>query len=135
MLLHEDLTKKIIGAFYTVYNQLGFGFLESVYEKAMMIELEKQGLKCERQQSIPVYYDEVAIGKYYADIVVEDTIILELKACPLVKEHGLQLYNYLKATDIEVGLLMSFGKKPVIDRKLFTNDLKKRQGKAPISEK
>jgi GxxExxY protein len=126
MLLHEELTKEIIGAFYIVYNKLGFGFLESVYEKAMMIELAKQGLMCERQKCIPVYYDNIEIGKYYADIVVEDKVILELKACPIIKEHGLQLYNYLRATNIEVGLLMSFGQIPTIERKFFTNDLKKK---------
>ncbi|MFK7949498.1 MAG: GxxExxY protein [Saprospiraceae bacterium] len=123
-MLHEELTDEIINAFYTVYNTLGFGFLESVYEKAMLIELKNRELKCESQQQIPVYYEKHNVGKFYADIIVEDKVILELKACPLAKEHGLQLYNYLKSTKIEVGLLMSFGKKPVVQRKIFNNDLK-----------
>jgi len=123
--LHEELTKRIIACFYEVYNQLGYGFLEKVYEHAMMIELSRNGLAARNQQPIKVHYREQLVGDYYADIIVDDTIILELKAAEgIVEEHELQLINYLKATDMEVGLLLNFGKKPEIRRKIFTNDRK-----------
>ncbi len=125
MLLHEELTKVIIDCFYRVYNQLGYGFLEKVYENAFVIELRKQGLIANQQQAISVYYDDIEVGNYFADIIVEDTVILELKAdTDLAKAHEVQLSNYLKATKIEVGLLFNFGEKPVFKRRLFTNDLK-----------
>jgi len=124
-LLHKDLTSKIINCFYTVYNTLGFGFLEKVYENALMIELRKNGIKAEKQKPIKVYYTEELIGEYFADIFVEDTVIVELKAAEfLIEEHELQLINYLKATDKEIGLLLNFGKKPEFKRKIFTNDKK-----------
>ena len=117
---HKDLSSKIISCFYTVYNKLGTGFLEKVYEKALKIELEKSGLKVERQKPITVYYDDQLIGEYFADLVIEDTIILELKASKkLHKAHEYQLINYLKATEFELGLLLNFGKKPEIKRKVF----------------
>ena len=124
MLLHKDITDKILSCFYTVYNTLGYGFLEKVYENALKIELENEGLSCEVQKAISVFYDGYVVGKYYADIIIENKIILELKACPLVKEHEFQLLNYQKATEIEVGLLLSFGKEPKFKRKIFTNDKK-----------
>jgi len=125
-LLHKELTSKIINCFYTVYNTLGFGFLEKVYENAMILELRKQGMLAEKQKPIQVHYDETIVGEYFADIFVEDTIILELKAVEfLIEEHELQLINYLKATDKEVGLLLNFGKKPEFKRKIFTNNKKK----------
>ena len=94
----------------------------------MMIELQKYGLHCVKQKSIKVYYDNIEIGDYYADIIVNDLVILELKASEvLVQENEFQLINYLKATDKEVGLLLNFGKKPEIKRKIFTNDKKKIQ--------
>ena len=125
ILLHEDLTKVIIECFYKVYNQLGYGFLEKVYENAFVIELRKQGLITNQQQAICVYYDNIEVGNYFADIIVENTVILELKAdSDLAKAHEVQLSNYLKATKIEVGLLFNFGEKPVFKRRLFTNDLK-----------
>ncbi len=124
-MLHKELSGKIIEAFYTVYNTLGYGFLEKVYENAMMIELRKHGLHCSQQQHIHVYYDEEKVGDYYADIIVEEDIIIELKAAEsIVKEHEYQLINYLKATEIEVGLLLNFGKAPQFKRKIFTNDRK-----------
>jgi GxxExxY protein len=126
-LLHEDLTKKIIGCFYNVYNELGYGFLEKVYENALKIELEKAGLKVETQKKIEVYYKSEKVGHYVADLVVNDSVILELKATPIIEAHILQLFNYLKATDIEVGLLLSFGEKPVFIRKVFSNERKKNQ--------
>lgn len=123
--LHKDLTSKIINCFYSVYNTLGFGFLEKVYLNAMIIELTKQKIYVEKQKPIKVYYSENVVGEYFADIFVENTVIVELKAAEcLVEEHELQLVNYLKATDKEVGLLLNFGKKPEFRRKIFTNDRK-----------
>ncbi len=125
-LLHKELSNKIIKCFYTVYNTLGFGFLEKVYENALMIELSKNGLKAEKQKHIKVYYENQTVGEYFADIIVDDSIILELKAAEfVVEEHELQLINYLKATEIEIGLLLNFGKNPEFKRKIFTNDRKK----------
>ena len=125
-LLHKELSNKIIKCFYTVYNTLGFGFLEKVYENAFMIELSTNGLKAEKQKQIKVYYENQTVGEYFADIIVEDSIILELKAAEfVVEEHELQLINYLKATEIEIGLLLNFGKSPEFKRKIFTNDRKK----------
>jgi GxxExxY protein len=122
MLLHKDVTDLIIKAFYNVYNTLGYGFLEKVYENAMMIELRKLGLTAQRQVPIKVFYEEEIVGEYFADIVVEENIILELKAAEnLREEHECQLINYLKATKIEVGLLLNFGKKPQFKRKIYTN--------------
>ncbi len=121
----NHLTSKVISAFYTVYNTLGYGFLEKVYENALKIELAKQGFKVEQQKPIKVYYDTFIVGEYFADLFVEDTLIIELKAAETIcEEHEAQLLNYLKATKIEVGLLLNFGKKPEIRRKIFTNDKK-----------
>lgn len=125
-LQHKEITYKILRAFYTVYNTLGFGFLEKVYENAMIIELRRIGLACIRQQPIRVFYDELAVGDYFADIVVECLIILELKAGEAIaEEHELQLINYLKATEIEVGLLLNFGRNPGFKRKVFANKNKR----------
>jgi GxxExxY protein len=119
---HKELTDKIIQAFYCVYNELGFGFLENVYQNALYFELQNRGFKVEPQKAIDVYYQTQLVGKYKADLVVNDLIILELKAVDcLVEEHELQLINYLKATDKEVGLLLNFGMKPEIRRKAFDN--------------
>ena len=124
--LHQEITSKIISAYYTVYNVLGFGFLEKVYENSLVIELQKLGLKVESQYPIDVYYDHIKVGKYFADLVVEDKVILELKAAEtLCEEHEFQLINYLKATDYEIGLLLNFGKKPEFKRKIFSNKFKK----------
>ncbi len=125
-LLHQELSGRIINCFFTVYNTLGYGFLEKVYENAMMIELRKNGIKAQKQKPIRVFYERESVGIYFADIIVENLIILELKAHEYVAaESELQLINYLKATDKEVGLLFNFGKKPEFRRKIFTNDLKK----------
>ena len=122
---HKELTDKIIEAFFCVYNKLGFGFLENVYQNALYFELVKRGYKVEAQKAINVYYQTYLVGKYKADLMVNDLIILELKAAEcLVTENELQLINYLKATDKEVGLLLNFGKKPEIRRKAFDNDRK-----------
>jgi len=122
---HKELTDKIIQAFYCVYNELGFGFLENVYQNAIYFELQNRGFKVEPQKAIDVYYQTHLVGKYKADLVVNDLIILELKAVEcLVEEYELQLINYLKATDKEVGLLWNFGMKPEIRRKAFDNSRK-----------
>ena len=124
-LKHSDLTEKIIKAFFSVYNKLGFGFLEKIYEKALLIELRKIGLNANCQTPIKVYYDGPEVGLYFADIVVENLIIIELKAGEgLIEEHEAQLVNYLKATNIEVGLLLNFGIKPQFKRKVFSNNYK-----------
>uniref|UniRef100_A0A832G7N1 GxxExxY protein n=1 Tax=Ignavibacterium album TaxID=591197 RepID=A0A832G7N1_9BACT len=124
--LHQELTSNIISCFYKVYNTLGFGFLEKVYEDALLFELSKSGLFVERQKPIKVYYEDKLVGEYFADLIVEDKVIIELKAVDaLIEEHELQLINYLKATEIEVGLLLNFGKRPEIRRKIFSNTKKK----------
>lgn len=122
---HKILTRRIIRAFYKVYNTLGYGFLEKVYEKSLLIELKTQGLVCTSQSPIKVYYNDLNVGVYYADIIVEALIILELKASEgISEEHEFQLINYLKATDLEIGLLLNFGKTPQFKRKIFTNNPK-----------
>jgi GxxExxY protein len=124
-LLHKEITEKIIKAFYKVYNQLGFGFLERVYENAMFIELTNIGFHCERQKYLDVYYKGNRVGEFFADILVENKVIVELKATEvIVKDFENQLINYLKSSDIEVGLLLNFWKKPEFKRKIFTNNLK-----------
>ena len=123
---YKDLTDRIIQAFYGVYNELGFGFLENVYQNALYYELQNRGFNVEAQKAIDVHYQTCIVGKYKADLIVNDLVILELKAVDyLVFEHELQLINYLKATDKEVGLLLNFGVKPEIRRKVFDNDRKK----------
>ena len=120
---HTEITEKIIQAFYEVYNILGYGFLERVYENAMFIELKAMGLYVEKQKRIQVYYENLLVGDYFADLIIGESVIVELKAAEsLCEEHELQLINYLKATEIEVGLLLNFGKKPEFKRKVFTNE-------------
>lgn len=123
---HKELTDRIIGIFYKVYNKLGYGFLEKIYEKAMVIELEKEGIPVESQFPIQVNYDGVVIGEYFADMLVDSKVIVEIKAArEIVAEHEAQLLNYLKATNIEVDLLLNFGPKPQFERKAFDNKRKK----------
>ena len=123
--LYKEKTDRILSAFYEVYNALGYGFLERVYQNALYQELNRKGFTCEVQKQIKVYYKGKEVGEYYADILVDKCIILELKACDrLCKEHELQLINYLKATDIELGLLLNFGEKPQVCRKVYTNERK-----------
>ncbi len=111
---YKELTEKIIGCAYGVYNKLGFGFLESVYEKCLMIELRKEGIKAESQEAIVVRYDDAVVGEFVADIVVEGTIIVELKSVRrIVLSHEVQLVNYLVATGKPVGLLLNFGESKV----------------------
>ena len=124
-LLHSDITNLILKGFYNVYNQLGYGFLEKVYENAMVIELRKLGLFVEKQKAIKVYYGENLVGDYFADLMINKKVIVELKvAFTLAPEHEAQLLNYLKATDKEVGLLLNFGTEPQIARKIFENQNK-----------
>jgi GxxExxY protein len=124
-LLHTEITEKIIKSYYKVYNTLGYGFLEKVYEKAMVIELSKNGLEVKNQHPITVFYRNEIIGEYFADIIVNDLVIIELKAAmEISEEHECQLINYLKATNIELGLLMNFGKEAEYKRKVFMNGYK-----------
>ena len=107
---HEELTHKIIGCAYKVYKKLGFGFLESVYRKAMVIELGKAGIKVEEERPITVYYDEYVVGKFSADLYVQEIIVVELKSVQnMVRDHEVQLVNYLKGTRKNIGLLINFG--------------------------
>jgi GxxExxY protein len=125
-LLYQDLTEAIIQAYYKVYNTMGYGFLEKVYENCMAIELRKRGLEVVKQDRINVFYEGEQVGEYYSDLFVNGKVIIELKAVEvIIQEHENQLVNYLKATEIEVGLLMNFGPKPSFKRKIFTNERKK----------
>ena len=126
---HHELTAEIIRRFYIVYNKLGYGFLEKVYEKALTFELGKAGIHVQLQSPINVYYETELVGEYFADLLIENKIIIELKAAEAIcEEHELQLINYLKATEIEVGLLMNFGKKPEVKRKVFSNNNLRKSG-------
>ena len=119
---HTDLTEKIIKAFYKIYNTLGYGFLEKIYENAMMLELKNLEISVISQAPIEVLYESHIVGEYFADILVDKKVIVEIKASKnLIEEHEAQLLNYLKATNIEVGLLLNFGPKPEIKRKAFSN--------------
>ena len=117
---YEKLTEKIIGCSYRVYNTMGFGFLESVYQKCMLIELEKAGLNAESQKPIAVHFGNEILGEFIADIIVNDTVIVELKSVrQIIKSHEVQLVNYLVATGKPVGLIINFGTKKVeIKRKV-----------------
>lgn len=122
---HKELSEKLIETFYKVYNNLGYGFPEKVYENALMIEFKRNGIHAIPQSPIKVIYEGETIGEYYADVLIDNKIIIEIKAAKqLVEEHEAQLLNYLKATDIEVGLLLNFGPKPEIKRKAFDNNRK-----------
>ena len=119
---NKNLTEKIIKIFYKVYNNLGYGFLEKVYENAMMIEFKRIGIPVVSQSAIKVVYESEVIGEYFADVLVDNKVIVEIKALKsLAVENEAQLLNYLKATDIEVGLLLNFGPKPDFKRKVFDN--------------
>ena len=116
----SDLTEKIIGCAFKVYNTLGSGFLESVYHKSLHIELEKSGLASEVQKPIKVYYDDQPVGDFFADIIVNELVVVELKAIQKInKTHEVQLVNYLRATGFPVGLLINFGEEKIeIKRKV-----------------
>ena len=120
-MIHENLTAEIISAFYEVHRILGFGFLEQVYQNALYKELIRRGLKCECQKELNVYYKNEIVGTYRPDIIVEDKVILELKAVSKLRlEHEWQLVNYLKGTGLKVGLLLNFGLSAEMKRKVFT---------------
>lgn len=125
MLKHADITKTIIGAFYTVYNGLGYGFLEKVYRNALAHELQHCGLQVIVEQPISVFYAGVVVGEYFADLIVENKVIVELKRAESIGEaHLAQLINYLQATRYEVGLVLNFGPEPSFERRFFSNEKK-----------
>lgn len=125
MYKHKELTGRLIEAFYDVYNALGYGFLEKVYENALVIELRKMGIVVVSQAPIQVHYDGHLVGEYFADLLVDEKVIVEVKAVRTLGDaHEGQLLNYLKATRYEVGLLLNFGPKPQIKRKAFDNERK-----------
>jgi GxxExxY protein len=133
-LKHGEITEKIIGAFYDVYNELGFGFLESVYHKAMLIALVDLGLSVETQVNLPVFFRGHLVGDFFADILVERAVILELKAADeLASAHDSQLLNYLKASSAGVGLLLNFGPRPRFKRLVFDNERKRSRPKIESS--
>ena len=122
---YRALTGTILNAFYTVYNALGYGFLEKVYENALAYELRRRGLHAEPQQQLNVFYDGVIVGEYFADLLVEHVVVLELKAADAIDEsHTAQLINYLKATKCEVGFVLNFGPEPKFERRYFSNHRK-----------
>ena len=124
-LKHGALTYQILGCFYRVYRQLGAGFLESVYLKSMLIELQDTGLSAQAEVPVPVWFKGHDVGQFRADIVVEDLVLLELKAAEqLCRAHEAQLVNYLRATHLELGLLLNFGPKPQFKRLVFENERK-----------
>ena len=125
---YEELTHKIIGCAYRVFNQLGFGFLESVYRKAMVIELTKDSLKVEAEKPLKVYYDNQVVGEFYLDLYVKNEIIVELKSVEnLIKAHEVQLVNYLNGLKKEIGLLINFGPSGVEVKRKFRKTIN-RQG-------
>ena len=123
---HSELTEAIIGTFYEVYNELGHGFLESVYENSMLIALRSKGFEALQQIAVPVHFRGILVGDFEADILVNRLVFLELKAVRAIDPaHIAQLLNYLRATEIEVGLLLNFGPKPEFKRVVFGNNRKR----------
>lgn len=128
-LKHADVTEKIIGVFYDVYNELGYGFLECVYEESLLIALNQAGLAANRQIPLPVWFRGHKVGEFRADVLVEDCVLLELKAArSLDPAHEAQLLHYLKSTEVEIGMLLNFGTRPQFRRLIFDNDKKKIRG-------
>jgi GxxExxY protein len=124
-LLHKSITDVILKVYYEVYNELGCGFLEKVYQNAMYFELKSLGYKVEAQKQIKVYFKNQLVGEYYSDLLVEDKVIVELKATELLMNvHVAEIINYLKSTPIEVGILLNFGEEPEFKRIIYTNDRK-----------
>lgn len=122
---HSELTGKILGAFFKVHQELGYGFSEKVYENSLVILLEEMGLKVDPQVELPVYFHGQKVGEYKADLVVDNVVLLELKAAEkIVEDHAAQLLNYLKATNIEVGLVLNFGPTAEFRRKVYDNERK-----------
>ncbi len=126
-LKHFEITEKIIGVFYGVYNELGPGFLESVYVESLRIALVQAGLSVDKECAVTVHFRGAAVGRFRADLVVEKAILIEAKACPkLHPQHVAQTLNYLRATPLEIGLLLNFGSHPQFRRLLFDNPRKSR---------
>ena len=124
-MISDDITQKIIGSAYTVYNQLKFGFLESVYHQAMLIEIAKHGLKVESERPLEVYYDEHIVGKFYADLYVDDDVVVELKSVQkITKAHEVQLVNYLNCIRKDTGLLINFGPTSVDVKRKYRKPLR-----------
>ncbi len=124
-LQHSSITENIIKAFYRTYKCLGYGFLEKVYERSLVIELRKLGLSVEEQCPLDVWYDGICVGTYYADLLVERKVIVEIKAASLIcDEHEAQLLNYLRASEMEIGLFLNYGKTPEFRRRAFSNHRK-----------
>ena len=126
MLFNAEKTQKIIGCFYNVYNSLGHGFLEKVYENALIIELTENGFHCLKQTPVKVYYHQQEVGFYISDIIIDNEIIVEIKAGAggIIIAHEKQLANYLRATDFEIGFIFHFGEKPTFKRQIFNNEYK-----------
>ena len=123
---HQELTEAIIGAFYEVYNELGYGFLESVYQEAMLVVLRPKSMTVEAQRSLPVWFRGENIGDFRPDLIVGNAVVAELKAARVLEPiHEAQLLNYLRASELEVGLLLNFGPAPKIKRMVFANERKK----------
>ena len=124
-LLHADITHEIIGAFYDTYNALGWGYPESIYANAMPIFLRRRGLRLAREVVFPVVLEGVTLGEFRADLVIEHKVIVELKACErIIAAHEAQLISYLKASDLNIGLLLNFGPKAELRRIIWTDDLR-----------
>lgn len=124
-LIHKSITDAILKAYYNVYNELGSGFLEKVYQNSMYFELKSFGLKVEAQKQIKVYFKNQLVGDFYSDLLIEDKVIVELKATEFLMDiHTAQIMNYLKATPIEVGMLLNFGDEPEFKRVIYTNNRK-----------
>lgn len=126
MFLHKEKTEKIIGCFYNVFTSLGYGFLEKIYERSLLIELRENGFKCIAQSPVSVYYKEKIVGSYFTDILIDNEIVLEIKASAgtILTSHEKQLSNYLKATRYELGFVFHFGEKPAFKRIIFNNQYK-----------
>lgn len=132
MVLHKELTDRIIGVFYGVYNELGYGFVESVYEKAMLVALEEANIPVQGQVPMEVFFRGRSVGTFRADLVVEEKVILELKTSQTIEvSHERQLLNYLRSTPCEVGLLLNFGEKPQFKRFVYSNEKKRAGGSLP----
>ena len=123
--VRDPLTYRVIGAYFGVYRELGWGFLEAVYHRAMVVELHHGGLKCASEVLLPVHHRGVLVGEYRADLIVEKSLVVEIKTVTQFESsHRAQLLNYLKATSIEKGLLLNFGPRPALERLILTNDRK-----------
>jgi GxxExxY protein len=132
---YQQLTERIIGVFYEVYNEIGYGFLESVYEKCFVVALRQNGIATEQQVPIPFYFRGAPLADFSADLLAERKVLIEIKTCKaLERAHEAQLLNYLRATEIEVGLLLNFGERPQVRRLIFDNERKKHRGSPEQSD-